>query len=104
MIDISTLSLNELQALRTQIERQIEARKADEVAKVREQILALANSVGMKVEDILNTKAPAQKKPLIARFQNPDNPKEQWSGRGRQPKWVKEHLEAGKSFDDLKMS
>ena len=35
------------------------------------------------------------------KYQNPDNPEENWSGRGRKPKWVEEKLAAGQSLDEL---
>jgi DNA-binding protein H-NS len=38
---------------------------------------------------------------VLPKFQNPDHPSEQWSGRGRKPKWVEEILASGKKLDDL---
>ena len=35
------------------------------------------------------------------KFQNPDNPSEKWSGRGRKPKWVEEKLAQGRELSDL---
>ena len=36
-----------------------------------------------------------------AKYKHPGNPAKTWSGRGRQPAWVKEHLESGKDLDEL---
>ena len=36
-----------------------------------------------------------------AKFCNPDNPSQTWTGRGRQPGWIKAGLQAGKSVDDF---
>jgi len=38
---------------------------------------------------------------VAMKYQNPDNPAEQWSGRGRKPKWVEEKLSAGRQLPDL---
>jgi DNA-binding protein H-NS len=37
------------------------------------------------------------------RYRHPDNADNQWTGRGRQPKWVKEWVESGKSLDKLRV-
>jgi hypothetical protein len=38
----------------------------------------------------------------VVRYRHPDHPTTlTWSGRGRQPKWVREWVEGGKSLDDL---
>src|SRR5258707_10672141 len=35
------------------------------------------------------------------KFQNPKPPHQTWSGRGHQPRWVRELVAAGKTIDDL---
>jgi ParB/RepB/Spo0J family partition protein len=39
----------------------------------------------------------------VVRYRHPDHPTSTWSGRGRQPKWVREWIEGGKSLDDLRV-
>ncbi|MBW2493987.1 MAG: H-NS histone family protein [Deltaproteobacteria bacterium] len=34
-------------------------------------------------------------------YRNPDNSAETWTGRGRQPRWVRDALAAGMSLEDL---
>ena len=36
---------------------------------------------------------------VFPKYQNPKNPAETWSGRGKPPLWVKEQLRAGKKLD-----
>ena len=38
---------------------------------------------------------------VAAKYRNPDNLTETWSGRGRKPRWVKEQLASGKSLESL---
>lgn len=82
----------ELRDLQTQ--KQIKAREKNEIASVRKQILALAQSVGKTVEQIMNVKDGQSKavKTVPPRYQHPGDPAQQWSGRGRQPRWVKEYV------------
>ena len=37
-----------------------------------------------------------------AKYANPDEPAQTWSGRGRRPRWVTEQLEAGRSLEDMR--
>jgi DNA-binding protein H-NS len=39
--------------------------------------------------------------PVLPKYQNPKNPSETWSGRGKQPRWLKAQLRAGKKLNDL---
>jgi DNA-binding protein H-NS len=36
-------------------------------------------------------------------FRNPDAPFQIWSGRGRQPTWIRRSLAAGKTMEDLRI-
>ena len=36
-----------------------------------------------------------------AKYANPANPEQTWTGRGRKPNWVIEALDNGKSIEDL---
>jgi len=103
MTDLSTYSLAKLRDLQSQVSGELKAREKDEVAKVQQQILALAQSVGMTVSDIM--KGVQDKKPgktVAPRYQDPANPAHQWTGRGRKPTWFKEYLEKpGNTADSL---
>ena len=37
------------------------------------------------------------------KYQNPDDPSQTWTGRGRAPHWINEKLKAGKGIDDLRI-
>jgi DNA-binding protein H-NS len=39
--------------------------------------------------------------PVVPKFANPDDPSQVWSGRGKQPQWVKEKLASGLALEDL---
>lgn len=62
-----------------------------------------------RLRKIEGTAAPAQGEerprrpypPVLPKYQNPKNPSETWSGRGKQPRWLKAQLRAGKKLNDL---
>lgn len=64
-------------------------------AKVKEMGFTLAELTGGKS----NGKAGAPVS--VPKYVHPENPTVTWTGRGRQPRWIKEALQAGKSLDDF---
>ena len=108
-MDLSNLSLGDLRNLQEQIKQEMKKREHQEVQKAREQILAIAQSVGVPLKDLISagrgvkSAATGGTGSVAVRYRNPDNSSQQWTGRGRQPKWVKEWVEGGKSLDQLRV-
>ena len=38
-----------------------------------------------------------------AKYENPDNPSQTWSGKGREPDWFKKLIGGGKSLEELEV-
>lgn len=107
-MDLSTLSIPQLKELLAVIPGEIAKRQAEEKQKVLEQMLALANSHGFSLEELLNGKSGGKKGPsktagikVAAKYRHPTQTDVTWSGRGRKPVWVSEWLASGKSLEDL---
>lgn len=101
-MDLSNMSLGDLRNLQEQIKQEMKKREQQEVQKAREQILAIAQSVGVPLKDLITT-SRGKAGSVAVRYRHPDNANQQWTGRGRQPKWVKEWVEGGKSLDKLRV-
>jgi len=110
--DLSNYNLAELKGLQFDIEKEIKSRQQDEVKKAREQILAIAQDMGVPVSALLSgdgggkkggAKKGANGQAGQARFRNPADESQTWTGRGRQPKWIAEGLTKGKSLDDFRI-
>ena len=109
-MDLSNLSLGDLRNLQEQVKQEMKKREQQELQKAREQIIAIAQSVGLPLKDLISASgrggkgAPGGSTGTVAvRYRNPNNASQQWTGRGRQPKWVKEWVEGGKSLDNLRV-
>lgn len=109
--DLSNYNLAELKGLQFDIEKEIKARQQEELRKAREQILAIAQDVGVPVADLI-ARAGAVKKgggkkggaqQGKARYRNPGDASQTWAGRGRQPKWIAEALAGGQSLDEFRI-
>lgn len=104
-MDLSNMSSADLRKLQEQVTRELKRRESQDLAEARERILAIAQSVGMPVKDLIGGGAGSRGKTgsVAPRYRNPADSSQQWTGRGRQPKWVKEWLEAGKDISGLKV-
>jgi DNA-binding protein H-NS len=102
--NLSSLSSAELRTLQEQLKQELKQRESHDLAKAREEILAIAKSVGLPLQELLASGAPRAKTGSVApRYRNPADTSQLWTGRGRQPKWVKDWLEAGKDIAGLKV-
>lgn len=101
-IDVSGLSRTELQKLRTEIDRRLEAidRKSKEDA--RKAAEEAVKKFGFSLDDLVGRpRGGKAAKSGAAKYRNPANPKQTWTGRGRQPGWIKEGLAAGMKIEDF---
>jgi DNA-binding protein H-NS len=108
-IDLSNYNLGELKGLQFDVEKEIKTRQQQEVKKAREQILAIAQDVGLPVEALLSAKAAKSGKAGkggqsagSAQYRNPNDNAQTWTGRGRKPKWVLDALSNGKDLAELR--
>ncbi|WP_435382730.1 H-NS family nucleoid-associated regulatory protein [Crenobacter oryzisoli] len=69
-----------------------------------QQIRELAKTYGLSVEEVLAKVGGAARKPVEAKYDNPTNPEQTWSGRGRKPVWVQEYLDSGKTLESLEIT
>ena len=101
-MDLSGMSVAELRLLDDKVKHEIKKRESEEIIKAREKIMAIAESVGMQLKDILAVPAKTKSKSSEMRYRHPANASLEWSGRGRKPGWIKE-WETSKSLDDLRV-
>ena len=119
-------SLDKLRKERQKIDKAIQlAEKRDKKATLQ-QMAALAKKNGFELHELMPgsssaptraagiSKSTGKSKPRKPRkkiskarakvppkYAHPDDPEKTWTGRGRNPLWVNELLDSGKSVDDL---
>ena len=100
-------TLQDLLAQKAELERKIQETQRSERAAAIEKVRALMAEFVLSVED-LNGKAPAssgRKKSgdgtRKAAVKYRDSAGNTWSGRGLQPRWLKEALAGGKALQDF---
>lgn len=111
-IELAALGPRELQALIVAAEKRLKVlsnRRAPIV--VRRELTMLAASFGYTVEELMGTEsaAPSPTKrrakrklgKVAAKYRDPDNTRNTWSGRGRAPRWLAEKVRRGQSATDF---
>ena len=100
-IDVNSLSLKELKDLQSQVAKTIsgyeDRRKREALAELEEK----AKAMGFSLAELTGVTATRKRTPSVARYANPANKADTWSGRGRKPRWFSEALAKGKKPDDL---
>lgn len=101
-------SLPDLQETYEFIGQYLEDRREKDMPSAQEQMESMAKKLGYSLEDFLPTpyyqyqKSEPKERPKVPpKYMNPDNHEQTWSGRGRKPLWMVEHLEKGALIDDL---
>lgn len=95
-IDFAAFSLPELRALKAHLEHNILPAREQAERKIGiDKVSAIMRDFGITAADLQPSRKDAQRKPVAMRYQNPDNPAQQWSGRGRAPVWVMEAEQRG---------
>lgn len=103
-MDLSKLSVSELHDLQGKIKNVLKEREQTERAQAREQILAIAQKAGISLKELIGAAKPRSGKGSVAvRYRHPSNAALQWTGRGRQPKWVQEWVASGQPLDALRV-
>ncbi|OYU38045.1 MAG: transcriptional regulator [Pseudorhodobacter sp. PARRP1] len=100
-IDLNNLSLKELKDLQSQVTKAIagfeDRKKKEALAEIEE----FARAKGFSLAELTGVPATRKRSPAVAKYANPADLSDTWSGRGRKPRWFAAALAAGKQPDDL---
>jgi DNA-binding protein H-NS len=100
-IDLSNLNLKELKELQSRVAKAVagyeDRKKKEALAEIEE----IARSRGFNLAELTGSVVPRKRAPATAKYANPADRSDTWSGRGRKPRWFVAALNAGKSPADL---
>lgn len=97
-IDLSQLTPAELDALVAEATKQRKALFRQQLGDARRQVIQYAKSLGYSIEELFGG---GKGEKASVKYQNPNNPSQTWSGRGKRPGWFKDALAAGKNKEDM---
>ncbi len=103
-LDLTVYSIQELKALVERAERQIILKERTRLDDVRSQIDKLAGGLNMSAEEFIHY-GGARGRPSgldgDAKYRNPADPTQTWSGRGKRPRWLQQALAQGARLEDF---
>ena len=100
-VDLSKLSIEDMEALAKEIEIEITTRRQAEKDRVLQQMRELAASIGATPESLFGKAGKPAAKEVAVKYRHPDDPSQTWTGRGKRPLWVVQALADGKTLADL---
>ena len=105
-INVDKMSLKELVELEAKVQKAIAAARDREKANLKEKMAELAKTHGFSVNELFGggrgAKGAGKGKSLgVAKFANPENKSDTWTGRGRKPNWLLERLRKGAKLNDF---
>jgi DNA-binding protein H-NS len=92
--DLESMSSEELWKLHEAVIVRLGSKLVAEKAKLEERLRKLQSQ---------NHRMRRPYPKVFPKYQNPKNPTETWSGRGRQPRWLTPQLRSGKRLDDFRI-
>jgi DNA-binding protein H-NS len=93
--ELKSMSSGELWELYEDVAAKLAGKIATEKAILEERLRKIESAAHVTSRGTMRRPYPK----VLPKYQNPKNPAETWSGRGKQPRWVKVQLLAGKKLD-----
>ena len=107
MADLEKMTTHELKTLLKDAPRVIEARRAEERDRVRAKLEAVAAEHGFELREFLEGMRAGPKRGRRssgeAKYRSKVDPSKTWTGIGRRPGWMLEHIEAGGTIEELEI-
>jgi len=102
-VNLAKMSLKELLALQEDVEQAIVAARQRERQEVLAKMEELAQDAGFSISELVGGKVRGKGKTStsVAKYANPDNRSETWTGRGRKPNWLVAKLNKGAQLEDF---
>jgi DNA-binding protein H-NS len=100
-INLNNYSLKELKELQSQVAKAISSFEDRKKKAALAELEEVARSKGFTLAELTGVSVVRKRAPATAKYANPANKSDTWSGRGRKPRWFSEALAKGKKPEDL---
>ena len=104
--NLKGMSLKELNKLQDEVGKALETAKEHERSQALEAAEQAAAKFGFSLGELSGTpksKALKKRAKAAAKYKNPADPEQTWSGRGRKPQWIHDSLAAGLDITALEI-
>ena len=105
--DFALMSVDELWGVHQKIEAVLAEKIATELYELKRRLARLNAEVHMGPRtDRKDPEQHSKRRPypkVLPKYQNPEQPSETWSGRGKQPRWLAAQLSSGMKLDNFRI-
>ena len=103
-INLSEMTRKELLQLQQDVSIALKDAEQRELTEARKAIEEAAAEYGYSIDEVLGNMGKGGKRAkAAAKYRNPENPEETWTGRGRKPHWIHAALTNGLDISDLEI-
>lgn len=96
--DLDRMSYKDLQDLELKVKKAKASAQDRSRTELRNKLEAMASSAGFKIGDLFGGRGGKGRK-VAAKYANPDNATETWTGRGRKPRWLSAKMKDGDKIE-----
>ena len=100
---IEKASYKELVEARDAIEEALAERKEEERAEIKRKMAELANESGFEIAELFGGNRGRKRTTSSAKYRNPKDASQTWTGRGRKPNWLVEALGQGAKLESFEV-
>ena len=106
-LNLDGMSTDEMWQLHVEIGRRLSVRLTSEKRELEKRLAKLRrdnNELQQPEVAFIRQSAPRERRKyprVLPKYQNPNEPSETWSGRGKQPRWLTAALKTGQSIEDF---
>lgn len=90
---LDNMSYADLLTLQEKVAAAIIARKAEDAKATKDQLRAYAEKAGFRLEELFGKRG--SKGSGVAKYRNPKDASQTWTGRGRKPNWLIDAVKKG---------
>src|SRR5262245_53545588 len=92
--DLDRMSLRELQEFELKVQKARVSAQERNRTELRKKIETMVADAGFRLSDIFGGRG-GKGRTVAAKYANPDDPSETWTGRGRKPRWLNAKIQDG---------
>ena len=97
---LDNMSYADLLTLQEKVAAAIVARKAEDAKATKDQLRAYAEKAGFRLEELFGKRG--SKGSGVAKYRNPKDASQTWTGRGRKPNWLVDAVKRGAKISLLR--
>jgi DNA-binding protein H-NS len=97
---LEKMSYAELLKLKERVEAAISEKRIADAASTKEQLRTMAEKAGFDIKELFG-KRGSPKGSGVAKYRNPKDTSQTWTGRGRKPNWLVDAVKKGAKIDSF---